>query len=388
MHSPLFNHSLYTLLQMTHTYYTIMAAAMLAATAIGCKSHHNGEDAEVLPTVDVAQVVTDSVTLYRTYPGTLGAAQKVQLVARVSGYFTGQFYDAGDHVRKGQVLFTIEDTPYRQAVNEAKARLESAESSYTYASNQYDALRKAYESDAVSQMEVIQGKSNMESAAAAIQQAKAELTTAQTNLGYCVVRAPFDGVMSASNATVGDFLNGSGSPVHMADIYDNSALNVDFYIEDASFLRMFTNQNNRHLIDYSNMPLQFSETLPHSYSADLKYMSPDVETGTGTLFLRGSVQNPYEELRPGMYVSVNLPYKMDPKAMLVKDTSISTDQKGKYLYTVNDSNRVVYTPIKVGDLVNDSMRVVTEGVTPATRYVTSAMLKVRNGMPVKPVVVK
>lgn len=373
---------------MTHTYYTIMAAAMLAATAVGCKSHHNSEDAEVLPTVDVAQVVTDSVTLYRTYPGTLGAAQKVQLVARVSGYFTGQFYDAGDHVRKGQVLFTIEDTPYRQAVNEAKARLESAESSYTYASNQYDALRKAYESDAVSQMEVIQGKSNMESAAAAIQQAKAELTTAQTNLGYCVVRAPFDGVMSASNATVGDFLNGSGSPVHMADIYDNSALNVDFYIEDASFLRMFTNQNNRHLIDYSNMPLQFSETLPHSYSADLKYMSPDVETGTGTLFLRGSVQNPYEELRPGMYVSVNLPYKMDPKAMLVKDTSISTDQKGKYLYTVNDSNRVVYTPIKVGDLVNDSMRVVTEGVTPATRYVTSAMLKVRNGMPVKPVVVK
>ncbi len=365
-----------------------MAAALIAATATGCKSHRTDADAETMPDIEVTQVATDSVTLYRTYPGTLGATQKVQLVARVSGYLTGQFYNAGEHVRKGQVLFTIEDTQYRQAVNEAQAQLESAQSSYAYASNQYEALRKAYESDAVSQMEVIQGKSNMESAAASIQQAKAALTTARANLEYCVVRAPFDGVMTASNSTVGDFLNGSGSPVHLADIYDNSSLNVDFYIEDASFLRMFTNQNNRHLIDYTNMPLQFSETLPHDYSADLQYMSPDVETGTGTLFLRGVVQNPYEELRPGMFVSVSLPYKMDPKAMLVKDTSISTDQQGKYIYTVNDSNRVVYTPIKVGDVVNDTMRVVTEGVTPATRYVTSAMLKVRNGMSVNPVAVK
>lgn len=373
---------------MTHTYYTIMAAAALAVTAVGCKSHHADTDNDSLPDIEVTQVTTDSVTLYRTYPGTLGATQKVQLVARVSGYLTGQFYDAGEHVRKGQLLFTIEDTQYRQALNEAQAKLEAAQSSYTYAANQYEALRKAYESDAVSQMEVIQGKSNMESAAAAIQQAKAALTTARTNLDYCTVRAPFDGVMSASNSTVGDFLNGSASPVHLADIYDNSALNVDFYIEDASFLRMFTNENNRHMIDYTNMPLKFSESLPHSYSADLKYMSPDVETGTGTLFLRGVVENSYEELRPGMFVSVSLPYKMDPEAMLVKDTSISTDQQGKYIYTVNDSNRVVYTPIKIGDMANDSMRVVTEGVTPATRYVTSAMLKVRNGMPINPVEVK
>ncbi len=74
--------------------------------------------------------------------------------------------------------------------------------------------------------------------------------------------------------------------------------------------------------------------------------------------------------------------------MLVRDASISTDQLGSYIYVVNDSNRVVYTPVKTGDLVNDSMRVVLSGVSPDANYVTDAMLKVRAGMEVKPVLKK
>ncbi len=104
--------------------------------------------------------------------------------------------------------------------------------------------------------------------------------------------------------------------------------------------------------------------------------------------LRCRIQNPYGELKAGMYVKIKLPYGTDTNAILVKDSSIGSDQLGKYLYVVNDSNRVVYTPIKTGDLYQDSMRVVISGLSPKSRYVTKALLKVKNGMTVNPKVVK
>jgi multidrug efflux pump subunit AcrA (membrane-fusion protein) len=86
-----------------------------------------------------------------------------------------------------------------------------------------------------------------------------------------------------------------------------------------------------------------------------------------------------------MYLTIGLPYSIAPKAILINDASIGTDQLGKYVYVVNGSNKVVYTPVKVGGIVNDTMRVVTDGLTPDSRYVTKALLKVRDGMSVKPV---
>ncbi len=197
-----------------------------------------------------------------------------------------------------------------------------------------------------------------------------------------------DGTVSASTHSVGNFLNGAGAPVILATLYDNSVLRADFYIEDASYLRMLANDNNRSMINYDSIPVRFSEQLPHSYAAKMQYISPDINSSTGTLQLRASLDNTYGELRDGMFATVSLPYRVEPHAMLVRDASISTDQLGSYIYVVNDSNRVVYTPVKTGDLVNDSMRVVLSGVSPDANYVTDAMLKVRAGMEVKPVLKK
>lgn len=120
----------------------------------------------------------------------------------------------------------------------------------------------------------------------------------------------------------------------------------------------------------------------------MSYVAPALETSTGTLDMRCHIKNTYNELRPGMFVKVDLPYKKVSDAILVKDASISTDQLGKYLYVVNDSDKIVYTPIKVGPLYRDSLRVVTSGINPKSRYVTKALLKVRNGMKVTPRLIK
>ncbi len=373
-------------------YLTVLQyACVIAVTVVAASCGHKTGDktAEGLLPVDVAVPVVDSVTLYKTYPGYAIANLTAKVVGRVNGTLLTKNFESGSFVNKGQVLYTIESTKYRDAVAQAQAALTTAKSEYEYASRQYEALKKALESDAVSQMEVIQGRSNMEQAEAAIKNAQAALGIASTNLGYCTVRAPFSGHITSTSVDVGNYINGEGAPVELATLYDDSSVIISFAIEDAQYERMVGAKGDsvKEAI-YRHIPLTFTEPLPHEYTADLSYTSPAIDKSTGTLKIHVALDNPYGELRPGMYATVNLPYGNEPKAILVKDASIGTDQLGKYLYTVNDSDKIVYTPVETGGLYRDSLRVITKGITPDTRYVTSALLKVRDGMPVKPVTVK
>lgn len=369
------------------THNAIILAALALSFASCSKKDKNASGSEPMP-VDVAEAVVDTVLLSKSYPGTLNSVNSVDIVGRVNGTLLQQLYASGDAVKKGQVLFKIEDTKYIDAVDQAEAALTNARSAYDYNSVHYAAMAKALESDAVAQIQVLEAKSALEQSEAQIKNAEAALQTARTNLGYCTVRAPFDGAVSKPVYSEGAYIGGEGAPVKMAEIYDNTSFNANFYIEDGSYIRSLANENNRSKIDYDSVPVKFSEPLPHNYSGRLIYMAPSIDTATGTLLLRVRVYSPYGELRNGMYCTVDLPYKFEPAAVMIKDAAISTSQTNKYIYVVNDSNRVVYTPIEVGDLVNDTMRVVTSGLKGGEKYVSRALLKVRPGIEVKPILTK
>ncbi|MDE6693385.1 MAG: efflux RND transporter periplasmic adaptor subunit, partial [Muribaculaceae bacterium] len=310
------------------------------------------------------------------------------IVGRVNGTLQSKSYTDGDKVKKGQVLFQIESTEYRDAVAQAEATLSTARSQYEYASKNYAAMTKALESDAVSQIEVLQAKNSMETARASVKNAEAALQTARTNLGYCTVRAPFDGTMSKSAFSLGTYISGAGSPVTLATIYDNSQLHANFSIDDAKYIRNIIEGTTEKLVDYERVPVKFTDQMPHQYTGKLNYVAPDVNTSTGTIQLRLVIDNPYGELVDGMYTTIDLPYQVDPHAILVKDAAITTSQTKKFLYVVNDSDKVEYVPIEVGEMANDSMRIVTSGLKGNEKYVTKALLKVRPGMKVDPKIVK
>jgi RND family efflux transporter MFP subunit len=122
-----------------------------------------------------------------------------------------------------------------------------------------------------------------------------------------------------------------------------------------------------------------------TFEGRIVYLSPNVTLATGTVQLKAKLNNPNGVLKSGTYVHITLPYEEVPNAVLVRDAAIGTDQLGKYLYVVNDSNRVEYRPIRTGQLVDDSLRLVTDGLSPRERYVTQALLKVRDGMSITPI---
>lgn len=360
----------------------IVLVASLLPASYSCKKKEATATEEPMK-VSVALPEVDSVMVRKTFPGYLTAHNEVQLVARVDGQLISRPYNPGEKVTKGTVLFRIDETTYRNQVEQAQASLDNAKASYDYSSRQYAAMKIALESDAVSQMEVLQAKSNMEEAAAQIRNYEAALSIARTTLGYCTVTAPFDGRVTVSTVDPGNYLAGAASPVTLATIYDDAIMYANIEVDNDTYMEMVG--HTKEGLDLSNIPVTFNEELPHEYTADLSYMAPDIDRTTGTLLLRAVIQNPYGELKSGMFVSVALPLAHLDRAILIEDAAIGTDQLGKYIYTVNDSNQIVYTPVKVGEVIDQTKRIITEGLAPGTRYVTKALLKVRDGEKVDPI---
>lgn len=355
---------------------------------LSCSKGSKENNAQLM-NVDVAVPVIDSVVMETTYPGYLTSNIKIDLVARVNGFLQAINFNAGDYVKKGQILFVIEPKIYKDALSQAEAQLASAKSQKIYAQTNYKSMLEAAQSNAVSHIDLIQAENSLNQAIASIANCEAAVETAKQNLSYCYVTAPVSGQITKASVDVGNYLNGGVSPQTLATIYDNTSLYVNFTMPDKMYLKMIagTGKPNSQ-INYNKVPVTFEENLKQNYYAEMNYLAPNIELSTGTLNVRAVIKNPTGELKSGMYATIHLPLNLLTKAVLVKDASIGSDQLGSYLYLVNDSNKVVYSPVKVGQLYQDSLRVITSGIKPGQRYVTKALLKVRDGMPVKPILTK
>lgn len=245
-------------------------------------------------------------------------------------------------------------------------------------------MKEAVKSDAVSQIQVLQAESSVKEGVAAVSNAEAALSTARTNLGYCYVRAPFDGTISKATVDIGSYVGGSLQPVTLATIYKDNQMYAYFNVADNQWLAMTMDTRQLPTDLPKKIMVQLGKGGTESYPATLDYLSPNVDVNTGTLMVRANFDNPKGILKSGLYVSITLPYGEAKNAMLVKEGSIGTDQLGKYLYVVNDSNIVHYRHIEIGQLVDGTLRQVLGGLSPQEQYVTEALMKVRDGMKVKP----
>ena len=352
----------------------------------GCKEKKSAGAMGGMPTpeISVAKPIIKNVTLTKDYPGYLTTEKTVNLVARVNGTLQSTSYTAGGRVKQGQLLFVIEPTLYKDKVEQAEAALKTAQAQLEYARSNYSRMKEAVKSDAVSQIQVLQAESSVAEGVAAVNNAEAALSTAHTNLSYCYVRAPFDGTISKATVDVGSYVGGSLQPVTLATIYQDNQMYAYFNVADNQWLEMLMNNRQSAQELPKKIMVQLGKEGSEMYPATLDYLSPNVDLNTGTLTVRANFDNPQGILKSGLYVSITLPYGEADNAMLVKEASIGTDQLGKYLYLVNDSNIVRYRHIEIGQLIGDTLRQVTGGLSPQDRYVTKALMKVRDGMKIKP----
>ena len=365
----------------------LMYIFLVLSVLTGCKEKKDTGAMKGMPTlaISVAKPIVKDITLTKDYPGYLTTEKTVNLVARVNGTLQSVSYAPGGRVKKGQLLFVIEPTLYNDKVAQAEAELKTAPAQLEYARNNYSRMKEAVKSDAVSQIQVLQSESSVTEGVAAVSNAEAALSTARTNLGYCYVRAPFDGTISKSTVDIGSYVGGSLQPVTLATIYKDDQMYAYFNVADNQWLEMSMNNQQPTKDLPKKIMVQLGKEGTESYPATLDYLSPNVDLNTGTLMVRANFDNPQGVLKSGLYVSITLPYGEADHAILVKEASIGTDQLGKFLYAVNDSDIVHYRHIEIGQLINDTLRQVLGGLSPQERYVTEALMKVRDGMKIKPI---
>ncbi len=365
----------------------LMYIFLVLSVLTGCKEKKDAGAMKGMPSlaISVAKPIVKDITLTKDYPGYLTTEKTVNLVARVNGTLQSVSYAPGGRVKKGQLLFVIEPTLYNDKVAQAEAELKTAQAQLEYARNNYSRMKEAVKSDAVSQIQVLQSESSVTEGVAAVSNAEAALSTARTNLGYCYVRAPFDGTISKSTVDIGSYVGGSLQPVTLATIYKDDQMYAYFNVADNQWLEMSMNNQQPTKDLPKKIMVQLGKEGTESYPATLDYLSPNVDLNTGTLMVRANFDNPQGVLKSGLYVSITLPYGEADHAILVKEASIGTDQLGKFLYAVNDSDIVHYRHIEIGQLINDTLRQVLGGLSPQERYVTEALMKVRDGMKIKPI---
>lgn len=360
--------------------YIVLALPLLAS----CKDKKEALRSMPTPEISVALPQVKDITLTKEYPGYLTSEQTVNLVARVNGTLQSASFKPGSRVRQGQVLFVIEPTIYKDNVTQAEAALETANAQLEYSRSSYSRMQEALKSDAVSRIQVLQAESNVAEGVAAVSHAEAALNTARTNLNYCYIRAPFDGTVSDKTTDVGNYISGAAQPFTLATIYKDTQMYTYFNVSDNQWLSMLMNASGKKELP-KTITLRLGKDGSQTYPATLDYLSPNVDLNTGTLNVRANLDNPQGVLKSGAYVSITLPYGEQAQAVLVTDASIGTDQLGKFVYVVNDSSRVNYRHIVIGQMVNDTLRQVIKGLSPQDRYVTKALMKVREGMKVNPI---
>lgn len=358
----------------------LTAAAVIFLTA--CTQKTSNTPTAALP-IAVESPLIRNVTLTREYPGYLSAEATVSIVGRVNGTLISKNYTPGQRVRNGDILFVIDPITYENAVTQAEAELSSAEANLDYAINNYERMKEAVKSDAVSRIEVIKAETAVATYKAQVNNARAALSTAKKNLGYCYIRAPHDGLMSLSELSVGSYIAGAASPVELGKLYKDDYMYAYFDVTDNQWLRQ--QQRKEEVGKEEQITFTLGEDRYFTRNARMDYLSPDVRTSTGTLRVRATLPNSDHFLRPGSYISVILPYETVSDATLVLDAAIGTDQTGNFLYVVNDSNIVEYRHIETGNIVDDTLRIIRSGVSPKERYVSKALMKVRNGMRITPI---
>ncbi len=371
-------------------YILFILCAVIAFFTTGCKKDDKKASADLsgTPSIEVAELVIMDVEVTESYPASFESSDQVDVVARANGEIISKHFSDGQYVSKGQLLFVLESSQYENTVKQAQAELTSARENLNYANHHLAALQTAYKVNAVSQMEVAQAVAQKESAAASVASAEASLKNATLRAGYCRITAPVSGRISAPLLDVGNYVNGDGAPVTLVTIYNTSSMLVKFSIPDYRYAEISASGNGFRNEIYRNVDLKISSANDDDgviYSIDIIYEAPSVDEATGSIVMKGKLRNGVDKVRPGMYGLVLLPTQSVKNGILVRDASISTDQRGKYLYTLNKKNEIVYTPITTGELYSDTLRLVKTGLKAGDRYVTDAMLTVRAGEKVNPV---
>jgi membrane fusion protein (multidrug efflux system) len=366
----------------------LVTISLLAAWLSSCKKE---EQAVVAPTeVQVVEVIQKDMPITKEWVGqTIGAAD-VEIRARVSGWLTSINFKEGTEVKKGTLLYTIDDSELRQQVAEAQGKVAQARTLLVRAKSDVNRYRPLAEAGAVSQRDLETALAEEGARQGEVDAATASLRVAEINLGYSKVEAPIDGLIGISAARVGDFVGRPPNPVILNTMSRIDSIHVRFSISEQEYLdlvrRVTGQKEGRAKARKTEFEMVLADGSTYPLKGSLVYLQRQIDASTGTLLLEISFPNPDKMVRPGQFAKARAVFE-EVKGAVVIPTRAVTELQGQYIvYAVGSDNKAQFRKVQLGPKLG-SLQIVEQGVNPGERIVVEGIQKVRPDMILSPKVV-
>lgn len=312
------------------------------------------------------------------FPARIDAVNNVTLKTRVAGFLKERLFEEGDVVKKNQLLFTIEKEPFEAKVAQAAADLKRAEADAKNARLSLERALELIKSGNISQATVDAREADNAMAQAAVLQAKATLNLAKIDLSYTNVRAPFTGKIGLADFSDGEFLPANTT---LASMVSTDPMYVVFSVSECELLSMQSAGVFRHNGDNLAVTMQMADDSVYRFGGQINFFDVTVDNGTDTVKLRAAFPNPKQELIAGQYVTVVLEYESPSEKVVIPMAAVMSSAAMKYVYVVDNSNKVVNRPVVLGPQQGSEI-VVTDGLNRGDRIVVEGLQKVRAGIEV------
>jgi len=365
---------------------TVPGVMLLSALLVGCDEGVAQNAAPQAPVVSAADVVVKSISQWDSFNGRIEAVESVQLRPRVSGYIDKVNYADGQEVKKGEVLFTIDDRTYRAALEQSQATLARAKTQASLAQSEASRTDKLINTNLVSREEWEQRRSAAAQAQADIRAAQAAVDAAQLNLDFTKVTAPIDGRASRALITSGNLVTAGGSARGIPPLGLQKTVYVYFDVDESTYLhyqnlaRSGQGASSNHLALPVEIGLVGEDGYPHQGKVD--FLDNQLTPSTGTIRMRAILDNAQRQFTPGLFARVRLPGSAEFKATLIDDKAVLTDQDRKYVYIVDKEGKAQRRDITPGRLAA-GLRIVQKGLNPGDKVIVDGLQKVfMPGMPV------
>ena len=349
----------------------------------GCGGVKASAPASKPPEVEVADVVQKDVPIVSEWTATLDGFVNAQIQPRVAGYLTRQNYQEGSYVRKGQVLFEIDERPFVALLNQAKGQLAQAEAALGKAHQDVKRDKPLAEARAIAQSQFDNDIQAELGAQAAVETAKAAVEQAQLNVGFTKVTSLVDGIAGIAQTQIGNLVSNTTVLTSVSQV---NPIKAYFSISEQQYMVSQGGGKNGPQKDAwkgvkLKLVLSDGSTFPHEGSFLLA--DRQVDANTGTIRVVGSFPNPNNLLRPGQFGRVVAEMGTQKSALLVPQRAVTELQGSYQLAVVGSDNKVSIRPVKVGPTIG-KMLIIQDGLKAQERVIVEGLQKVKDGTVVTP----
>lgn len=370
-------------------FYIFVAASLAAVLLSGCE-RPKAPGMEPPPpgpvSANVEEIKSSNLPASLEATGQTQAFNTAQIYSRVNGYLQKRHYTEGGKVSAGDILFTIDPTDYKNALESAKASFMQAEAAHTNAKATLARVKPLAEANAASKQELDNALAAERNTAAAVAGAKAALSQAEQNLEYTKIKSPVSGYADKAKIDNGTFIS-AGVNGLLTTVYQTDPMYVNFSFSENQRLAYQNAISSGKLILPKDGKYEVELTLGDgsvlNKTGEISFTAPFFDAATGTMSYRATFKNSDAKLSPGQFVRVKVKGLEWKDAVAVSQKAILTGEKGRFVYVYEKNQTASIRPVQIGDW-SGSKVVVTSGLAAGEKVVTDSLTKIKPGAQITP----